>query len=538
VRILVVGSGFAGSILARVLHAQGHAVTLVDRARHPRFAIGESSTPLAALALERLAARYGLADLAALAAYGRWLRELPHLRRGLKRGFTFYAHRPGEKWTNDLDNSRRLLVAASPDDEVADVHWLRADVDAHLAARAAAEGIEVREETAVADLARQGEGWRCALVRAGCRERLEIDLVLDASGAGGFLGTALGLAAAPHPAMPATWLVGGHFSGVGDFAAAASERGAELAPGPYPDERAAVHHLLAEGWLYLLPFDHGVVSAGFVLRHDRTDDELARLAASHPARAWNALLASYPSLEEQLGGARCEVGIFHVTQLQRRWRRAAGTGWAMLPFAFCFWSPLFSTGIAWSLVGVERLARRLEPFASPRAEPAPARLFADYSRRLGEESDHQAELLAVAYALTGRAAPFFSWSLLYFAAASFAEAEQRLLEPPAEGWAWGARGFLGARDRVLRRAVSALAPRARVLAVGEGDGTAFAAAVRAAIAPRDVAGLTLSGRRNLYAVEAGSLLAGAARLGLSRAELERRLPRLRWAGALRAPVDG
>ncbi|HZF13760.1 MAG TPA: FAD-dependent oxidoreductase [Thermoanaerobaculia bacterium] len=113
-RIAIVGSGFAGSILARVLARQGHEVTLLDRGRHPRFALGESSTPLAALSLERLAARYDLPDLSDLAAYGRWRRRLPELRRGLKRGFTFYAHRPGGPYTNGPNNDHRLLVAAAP----------------------------------------------------------------------------------------------------------------------------------------------------------------------------------------------------------------------------------------------------------------------------------------------------------------------------------------------------------------------------------------------------------------------------------------
>src|SRR6185295_13128348 len=137
-RITIVGSGFAGSILARILQLQGHRVLLLDRHRHPRFALGESSTPLAAICLERLATRYGLDDLHALAAWGRWRERLPHLRRGLKRGFTFYGHSPGRPFTNE----RRLLVAASPDDGVADTHWLRADVDEHLAKQAEAVGVE------------------------------------------------------------------------------------------------------------------------------------------------------------------------------------------------------------------------------------------------------------------------------------------------------------------------------------------------------------------------------------------------------------
>mgnify|MGYP003312718384 CR=1 FL=1 len=68
--VVIVGAGFAGAIAARVVNAIGHRVSLLDRGKHPRFALGESSTPLAALVLERLADRYGLDDLRHLAAYG------------------------------------------------------------------------------------------------------------------------------------------------------------------------------------------------------------------------------------------------------------------------------------------------------------------------------------------------------------------------------------------------------------------------------------------------------------------------------------
>ena len=100
-RVAVVGSGFAGSLLARVLAVQGHDVVLLERGTHPRFAIGESSTPLANLSLERLARRYGLADCYDLAAHGRWVARFPELRRELKRGFTFYRHHAGRPFASD-----------------------------------------------------------------------------------------------------------------------------------------------------------------------------------------------------------------------------------------------------------------------------------------------------------------------------------------------------------------------------------------------------------------------------------------------------
>ena len=38
-----------------------------------------------------------------------------------------------------------------------------------------------------------------------------------------------------------------------------------LPEGPYPDDWAAVHHVIDEGWMYSLRFDHGTTSAGFLL---------------------------------------------------------------------------------------------------------------------------------------------------------------------------------------------------------------------------------------------------------------------------------
>jgi FADH2 O2-dependent halogenase len=51
--IAVIGSGFAGSLTAIIARRLGRSVVLIERGKHPRFAIGESSTPLANLLLGR-----------------------------------------------------------------------------------------------------------------------------------------------------------------------------------------------------------------------------------------------------------------------------------------------------------------------------------------------------------------------------------------------------------------------------------------------------------------------------------------------------
>ena len=221
-------------------------------------------------------------------------------------------------------------------------------------------------------------------------------------------------------AAPRTSLVFGHFEGVAGFP--------DLPAGPYPDQQAAVHHLLEEGWMYVLPFDHGTVSAGFVI----SGDSGKGLADLSPDGAWRHLLDRYPTLRDQFAAARPTRPLGRIPRLQHRLAQASGERWALLPHAFCFLSPLFSTGIAWSLLAVERLALLLEDDLSEG--------LGRYGELLGREADHVQELVAGAYEAMWDFDLFASYSFVYFAAASFAEASQRLL--PATGpWAW--QGFLG-----------------------------------------------------------------------------------------------
>jgi FADH2 O2-dependent halogenase len=537
-RVAIVGSGFAGSILARALHLQGHRVTLLDRQKHPRFALGESSTPLAALSLERLARLPGLEDLRDLGAHGRWRRSLPELRCGLKRGFTFYQHRPGEPYSNGPANDSRLLVAASPNEEVADVHWLREDVDAHLARRAEAAGVEMLEEAEVTAAERRADGWHLRGSHQGEPFEMRADLLFDASGPAGFLARHLALPRAPAGEL-STGLVYGHFTGMRPFASVSGS--ADLSVGPYPDEQAAVHHLLREGWMYVLPFDDGRVSAGFVLAAPAEQArvlDLARRGAASPegaASLWREMLARYPTLAAQFGEARPLRPVKAIPHLQHRLAQAAGPDWALLPHAFCFFSPMFSTGIAWSLLAIERLIQVVGAAATTQGATARSEALAQglarYDRVLRREAEHLERLVSGAY----RAALwdfdlFAAWTDLYFAAASFNEMRQRLCSEGGGAWAWD--GFLGSGDPRIRGGIERTfadlcSSQARSLPLDRATARRFTAAVRRRIAPYNVAGLADPSRNRAYPVDLEGLLRHPDRLGLTSRELGDRIHRLR-----------
>lgn len=517
-RVAIVGSGFAGAILARILRCQGHEPLLLDRGTHPRFALGESSTPLAAICLERLAARYGLEDLGHLAAYGRWLANMPEVRRGLKRGFTFYRHRPGQPFSNDARNSNRLLVAASPHDSVADSHWLREDVDHFLVQRAAAEGIEVLDRTILSAVEVGSRTVRLSGQRDGRPITLTADVVVDGSGGEGFLAGALPLAARLEGVRLATQLVFSHFRDVRPFSAVAVRDGAVLPLGPYPDERAAVHHLLDEGWMYVLPFDHGVVSAGIVFEPDAIPADAAALP---PDGLWRWFLKRYPTVAAQFDGALTLRPLATLPRLQRRLERAAGSRWALLPHAYAFWSPMFSTGIAWSLVAVERLALAFERAAHGAAGDAMGNALRRYGSLLEAEADHLLWLVDGAYRIRRAFDVFVPCTYLYFAAASYAEAAQRLLPAASGGGAWAWEGFLGATDPVVRRMVS------RARAMLDQPPADYEAVMRDLIAPRNVAGLADSARNRMYPLDLDNLVRHGGLLGLSEDAIRAALPRLR-----------
>ena len=518
--IAVIGSGFAGSIMARVLTRLRRDVVLLERGSHPRFALGESSTPLANLSLERLARRYDMPDCHRLATHGRWLEHHPDVRRGLKRGFTFYRHHPGEK----LQPNERLLVAASPDDRIADTHWLRADVDHHFVRAAIAAGVDYRDHVELTAAHFDSSGVTLSGERKGSPIDLRADFVIDASGPGGFLARQLEIPSALDRTLTRSSVLFSHFTGVRPIRDVVSG----LQDGPYPDDWAAVHHIVDEGWMYALRFDHGIVSAGFTLRPTAADDAARSLEAR-----WQALLAKYPTIGALFANAQPTFPISYRQTIQHRLTHAAGDRWVLLPHAFAFIDPLFSTGIAWSLRAIERLALLFE------SDLPRARELSRYDTLLAAEANQIDRMVAGAYDAMAHFDLFAAHAMLYFASVSFSEVRQRLLAHDVDSAAW--TGFLGVGDEVLAELPHESLTRLRPITRGRGEvgspdeRAAYVDWMRSAIAPRNIGGFGDRERRNLYPVDLDLLIESHAALGMTRDELVAALPALRGMRPGEAP---
>lgn len=458
----------------------GLSVVMIEKGTHPRFAIGESTTPLSNLLLEEIADRYDLPRLKPLTKWGTWQRTYPELACGLKRGFSFYPHSPAP-------GERPLLVAASPNDASADTHWYRADFDHFLVREAQAMGVEYVDRTALSFF------WETA-------DGVEVDgfrgrFLVDASGPRGFLHRALRLEERALPGYPETQALYSHFSNVGPM-------GGE--PGmPYPPDDAALHHVFDGGWIWVLRFNNGLTSAGVAA----TDEVAERFGFAEGAPAWKRLLDSLPAVKAQFAGAKAELPFVHAPRLSFRTSVIAGRRWAMLPSAAGFIDPLLSTGFPLTLFGVARLGAMLGEM------PAGDWDAAGYAEKTNAELSATAGLIGALYGSMSDFPLFARVSLLYFAAASFAETARRL------GRKEMASSFLLCGDPAFGPASARLCERVMLGEKGLGP------EILRVVEPFDVAGLCRPERRNWYPVDAADLLGAAAKLGATKCEVSQLLER-------------
>jgi len=513
--IAVVGSGFAGSLLAMIARRLGRSVILIEKGTHPRVVIGESSTPLSNLLLEELTSRYGLTALAPLTKWGSWQRSYPDIGCGLKRGFTFHHHVLGAPRPADSERRDQLLVAASPRDEIADTHWYRADFDHLLVREAEKLGVDYVDRVTLKDIRECGEEVTLAGERNGSAVRIRARFVIDATGPRGFLHQALGLRELELPGYPRTQGLYSHFSGVGRLEETVYSRVDERPP--YPIDDAAVHHIFDGGWAWVLQFNNGVTSAGIAA----TDDLASQLRFCDGAEAWKRVVDLIPALKAQFANARASRPFVHMTRMSFRSSEVAGEKWALLPSAAGFVDPLLSTGFPLTLLGVSRIAAIIE-------RDWDTQRFHGHLRAYAAQTDLElmatARLVGALYANMKNFQVFAGLTMLYFAAASFSEAARRLGKPQL------AQSFLLCDHPEFGPVCAQLIERSRQT-LSKDDSDELIEDIKKTIEPFNVAGLGRSDRRNWYPVVADDLVASAEKLSATRKDIVELLERLGFSGS-------
>jgi len=451
VDIAILGSGFASSLCASILAKNGRSVAIIDRGRHPRFAIGESTTPAADFLLHHLAVQYQLPELIPLTKFGSWVEQYPSIRCGCKRGFSYVWHGNGNQYAATTNHDNELMVTANSSREVADTQWYRPDVDTFFLQVAKTYGAIIIEEANLDQVSVDHKGGHLIDYSVhGEPNSINSSFVIDGSGPNSVFMQRWGGDDWTHRLLTNTSAVYGHFEGGQVTEAWLTDRKAVIQDFPYPFDQAAVHHLFHDGWLWQIGFDDGLTSLGFVTNHrsnhlknSLSPNSFEKQSSEFAFDRWTSILTQHPVLRNLYGNLNCSQfpgRLFHLPRLQRLRATAAGPNWAALSFTAGFIDPLHSTGIAHTLSTVERICNILiGPHKNQRPE-----LLQEYSDQLVEELMHIDQIIATCYSSLCHFELFTASTMVYFAAAIALERHRGLNLKT---------GFLLARDMQFRSLV-------------------------------------------------------------------------------------
>lgn len=302
--VLVIGGGPAGSTAAALLAERGYRVTLLEKAHHPRFHIGESLLPANLPLLEKL----GVADEVKAIGMEKWGAEFVS---------PWHAHKQTFEFADALDKTMPMAYQVR-----------RSEFDEILIRNAARKQARVVEGCQVHDvsfLPAQSGAVIHAKHENGSDEIVQARFVLDASGRETFLGNRL-KAKKRNKDHTSTALYA-HFSG--------AERNCGK------EEGHITIFWFEHGWFWFIPLADGTTSVGAVswpyylkTRHKKPLDQfLMETIALCPALAARLTHAQRVSPVEATGNYSYVCDRTH------------GSNYLLLGDAYTFIDPVFSSGV-------------------------------------------------------------------------------------------------------------------------------------------------------------------------------------------------
>mgnify|MGYP002629350268 CR=1 FL=1 len=319
-KILVIGGGPAGSTVATLLAKAGLPVTLLEKARFPRFHIGESLLPYNRPLFEELGV------LKALEAVG-----FP-----VKHGAQFH-----------LGNGSKHLKFAFGDGrfthEPTAFQVERAIFDDVLLKNARANGVEVCEGITVSDFADEDSGVSVAArTDDGEIRNYSGRFLVDATGQINFTGTRDGLREF-HPKLQMV-SVFGHYSNV------------HLDEGTRAGDTVIIRD--RDRWFWLIPIGSEKVSVGVVA--DRKEFS----SASAPEKYFQQSLDQCREMRERMAVAKLLTPIRTAADFSYCNRRFVGNRLLRVGDAAGFLDPIFSSGVYLAMLSGQLAAVALKQASS------------------------------------------------------------------------------------------------------------------------------------------------------------------------------
>jgi tetracycline 7-halogenase / FADH2 O2-dependent halogenase len=351
--VVIIGSGVSGSVTALLLSKLGYRTLMVEKGTHPRFALGESATPVMSKKIRNLGKVYDVPELIDLSSYDHIMATQDPLLCGPKELFHYFVHDPAQ--TEAKVNGRyREIVVQTPE---VDTQFLRSALDQRLVQYAIKYGSEYVDMTELLDLEFNDDGVRLRLQHKDADTyEIKSRFVIDATGFRSLLSRKFDLKI-PDAELDTplrSRCIFTHFENVGRLEDAIVYDESFNKRLKVDRLRATQHHCFDGGWYWFIPFDNGVTSVGINL--DMHKYPMNGLSAEE--EFWS-FTRQYPIVNAMLKGRKAILPYAKTGALQFRTRQAAGGRWALLPAAAVGIDAWFSTGLGMNLISIHRLIEAL-----------------------------------------------------------------------------------------------------------------------------------------------------------------------------------
>jgi FADH2 O2-dependent halogenase len=337
--VAILGGGLSGSLLGAILAKQGVSVVIIEEDVHPRFAVGESTTPHTSLLISLLAERLGMPEIEHI-AYPERLPKHVCTTSGLKRFFGFVYQRPGQPY----DPREGFQIGTNSKDEN---HWFRQDIDAYLFHLAVKYGAVPMQKTQVksVDIGEQGATIETS------NGRLHARYVVDGTGYRSVLAQRFRLRETPTHLKHHSRTMFTHMVTVPSFQQ-------EQNTMPLAWSLCTLHHCFERGWFWVIPFNNHPGSTNPLVSVGLTIDPRRYPRSGPPEKEFQEFLQKFPSVAEQFADARAVRPWVSTGRLQYSSKQCTGYRYCLMSHAAGFVDPLFSRGMVNT---VEIISALLDP---------------------------------------------------------------------------------------------------------------------------------------------------------------------------------
>jgi FADH2 O2-dependent halogenase len=348
--VIVLGTGIGGSMLGAVLARQKLKVLMIDSETHPRFTIGEATTPDTNFRLKLLGLKYDVPEIAHLSAFHP-TRDFVSPACGVKRAFSFLYQTEGrEQVPTQTHQYPTLAPPMGPD-----LHFFRQDVDAYMMAVAVGHGARVRQQTRIADIDIRDDGVTLVSDK---QEKFEASYLVDGTGIRSVLAQKFQLREDPAKFRTNSRAIFTHMMGVKLYDQVGSAR--EHHGLKYPLCQSTLHHVFEGGWFWVIPFNNHtdstnpLCSVGLVLNR-----ELHPETGMDAEEEFWSYVGKFPEMVRQFEGAQAVRTWTSTGRLQYSSKTITGPRYCLLSHAGFFIDPLYSTGLALTTAMVDLLGGKL-----------------------------------------------------------------------------------------------------------------------------------------------------------------------------------